>query len=354
MTWLTALTWLIGLVGLARRRTRKRHARCASTTTTPAPQQRRSSASTGWSSSRLPWPGNPARPIDDTNLGKYFFEVDRPRVESRRLLARIRVDLRRVGDDRRGASRWRGRSRSRCASRCPPAPVQVVVKKRDAANAFQRGLVDARRSGRSVRSTRRAPPSPGPVVELLKNGDPADKVDLLILGDGYTAAERPKFEKDARRLVEILFATSPFKERSRTSTSGGCVRPRPSPGVSRPSTGNHRRSPVGATYDAFGSERYVLTFDNRQFRDVAVVCALRRRRDHRQRPHLRRWRHFRSLRDRGRRQPVGALCLRSRVRAPLRRSGRRVLHLSGGLPARATTRSSRGRRTPRRSRIRRH
>ena len=23
----------------------------------------------------LPWPGNPARPLDDTNRGKYFFEV---------------------------------------------------------------------------------------------------------------------------------------------------------------------------------------------------------------------------------------------------------------------------------------
>ena len=23
----------------------------------------------------LPWPGNPARPIDDTNRGKYLFEV---------------------------------------------------------------------------------------------------------------------------------------------------------------------------------------------------------------------------------------------------------------------------------------
>src|SRR5471030_1701161 len=23
----------------------------------------------------LPWPGNPARPLDDTNLGKYLFEV---------------------------------------------------------------------------------------------------------------------------------------------------------------------------------------------------------------------------------------------------------------------------------------
>ncbi|HYR47124.1 MAG TPA: M64 family metallopeptidase, partial [Thermoanaerobaculia bacterium] len=40
-------------------------------------------------------------------------------------------------------------------------------------------------------------------------------------------------------------------------------------GISRPSTGIHRRSRVGATYDAFGSERYVLTFENRTLRDVA-------------------------------------------------------------------------------------
>jgi hypothetical protein len=31
----------------------------------------------------------------------------------------------------------------------------------------------------------------------------------------------------------------------------------------------HRRSPIGASYDTFGSERYVLTMDNRAFRDLA-------------------------------------------------------------------------------------
>jgi hypothetical protein len=34
-----------------------------------------------------------------------------------------------------------------------------------------------------------------------------------LLGDGYTAHERGKFEKDARRLMGVLFSTSPFKER---------------------------------------------------------------------------------------------------------------------------------------------
>jgi hypothetical protein len=107
------------------------------------------------------------------------------------------------------------------------------------------------------------------VLELQKSGDPATKVDFLILGDGYTAAERPKFEKDARRLMQILFSTSPFKEHRADFNVWGLCPPSEQSGISRPSTGVHHRSPAGATYDAFGSERYVLTFENRQFRDVA-------------------------------------------------------------------------------------
>src|SRR4030095_4179126 len=34
-----------------------------------------------------PWPGNPARPIDDTNLGKYLFEV-RDRATNKLLYSR--------------------------------------------------------------------------------------------------------------------------------------------------------------------------------------------------------------------------------------------------------------------------
>src|SRR5690606_19715892 len=116
---------------------------------------------------------------------------------------------------------------------------------------------------------RAAPPSPGPVIELLTSGDPAEKVDLLILGDGYTAAERGKFEADARRMVDILFSYEPFRSRRQDFNVWGLCPPAAESGVSRPSTGTYRRSPVGATYDAFGSERYVLTFDNRALRDIA-------------------------------------------------------------------------------------
>ncbi len=47
-------------------------------------------------------------------------------------------------------------------------------------------------------------PDAGPLIKLHESGDPAKKLDLLILGDGYTARERGKFERDARRLVAML------------------------------------------------------------------------------------------------------------------------------------------------------
>jgi hypothetical protein len=110
----------------------------------------------------------------------------------------------------------------------------------------------------------------GALIKIRETGDPAQKLDLLLLGDGYTAAERGKFERDARRLTQALLDTSPFKERARDINVWGLVPPAEESGISRPSQGLYRRSPIGATYDAFGSERYILAFDNRAFRDIAA------------------------------------------------------------------------------------
>jgi hypothetical protein len=218
----------------------------------------------------LPWPGNPARPSDDTNLGKYFFEViDRAsnRVLYSRGFASIYGEWETTGEARQ-ITRTFGES---LRFPVPPAPVQVIVKKRDQRNAFREvwsTLVDPA----DVFIDRSQAPSPGPLVRLLENGDPSSKVDVLILGDGYTVAERPKFEKDARRLVDILFATSPFKERKTDFNVWGLSPAAAESGISRPSTGVWRRPPAGSQYDAFGSERYVLTFDNRAFRDIAAFA----------------------------------------------------------------------------------
>jgi hypothetical protein len=217
----------------------------------------------------LPWPGNPARPLDDTDRGKYFFEVlDAP--SGRTLYSRGFSSI--YGEwETTGEARSMNRTFSE-SLRFPAIdkPARVVVKKRDARNVFREMWTFAvdpadKFIERGVKAA-----SAGPLIKIHDMGDPSEKLDLLILGDGYTAAERGKFERDARRLTNALFQTSPFKERQSEINVWGLVPAAAQSGISRPSQGIHRRSPLGTTYDAFDSERYILTFENRAFRDIAA------------------------------------------------------------------------------------
>lgn len=215
----------------------------------------------------LPWPGNPAKPLDELNLGKYLFEV-RDRATNRLLYSRGFCSVYGEWETTDEAKNVNRSFQESLRFPAPTAPVQVILKKRDANNLFREAwsaVVDPQ----DMFVDSAPPPAPEPVIAIEKNGDSASKVDLLILGDGYTAAEQKKFEADARRMTERLFATSPFKERRKDFNIWALCPPAAESGISRPSTGIHRASPLGTTYDAFGSERYVLTFDNHALRTVA-------------------------------------------------------------------------------------
>jgi hypothetical protein len=214
-----------------------------------------------------PWPGNPLRPLDDTGLGNYFFEV-RDKASGALLFSRGYSSIYGEWEDT-AAARERVRTfEESLRFPLPTIPVQVTLKKRSDGKPFATVWTFAVDPGSNAIDPT-PPPSPGPLMRLMVNGTPGAKVDLLLLCDGYTAAQRADFERDARRLMGILFQTSPFKERRKDFNVWGLCAPSAVAGISRPSTGVHHRSRVGATYDAFGSERYILTFDNRSFRDVA-------------------------------------------------------------------------------------
>lgn len=215
----------------------------------------------------LAWPGNPDKPIDDTNLGKYYFEV-RDRATNNLLYSRGFASI--FGE-------WETTDEAKSMNRtfseslrfpAPEKPVQIILKKRDKENAF-REIWSLNVDPKDMFVDTAKPPQAGPAIEIEKHGDPAKKVDFLVLGDGYTAAERAKCEKDARRLTDLLFATEPFKSRRNDFNVWAICAASQDSGISRPSTGVHHRTAIGATYDAFGSERYVLTFDNKAFREIA-------------------------------------------------------------------------------------
>jgi hypothetical protein len=218
----------------------------------------------------LPWPGNLNKSVDNTNLGKYFFEViDRRtnQVTYSRGFASIYGEWETTDEARKMHRTFHESFRFPE----PKEEVQIILKKRDENNAFKEIWTFLVNPG-DMFVDRSKSKAPAPLLELEKNGEPSTKVDFLILGDGYTAAETSKFEKDARRLLEILFTQSPFKEHRKDFNVWGLCPPAAESGISRPSTGIHRRNPVGSTYDAFGSERYVLTFENRAFREIAAFA----------------------------------------------------------------------------------
>jgi hypothetical protein len=145
-----------------------------------------------------------------------------------------------------------------------------VLKKRGPGNAFRQIWTTAVDPNDPM--VDRSAPPPYPVWAVMKNGEPRDKVDLLLMGDGYTAAEMDKWHADARRLAELLFAASPFREHRSDFNVWAIDTPSGQSGVARPSDGVWRHSALGARYDAFGSERYILDFDNQRLRRIAAAA----------------------------------------------------------------------------------
>lgn len=215
----------------------------------------------------LPWPGNPARPIDDSNRGINKFEV----------LDAATGELLYSRGFSTVFAEWRTTEEADTMSRgfqeslrfpTPARPVTVRIHERDAANAFVPvWSVDVDPNALTIQRT--TMPSTLEPVAIRDNGPSAQKVDLLILGDGYTEAERDKFIADARRLSDHLFTVSPYKERAADFNVWALMAPTPRSGISRPSTGDYQPSALGARYDIFGSERYVLALDNRALREIA-------------------------------------------------------------------------------------
>jgi hypothetical protein len=215
----------------------------------------------------LPWPGDMTRTLDDTDRGINKVEVVDAKT-GRLLYSRGFSTI--FGE-------WKTTDEAAKATRAfgesvrfpkPDAPVKVRILKRDERNQFSIvWTADVDTDALDV--VRKQPPAPAKPVPIRVSGASPQKVDLLILGDGYTRAELGKFEQTAKRLADYLFTVSPFKERAQDFNVWGLAVPTEESGVSRPSTNTHHASALNTRYDIFGSERYVLTTDNRALRDIA-------------------------------------------------------------------------------------
>ena len=141
-----------------------------------------------------------------------------------------------------------------------------------AGRRLPRGLVRARRPEGPDRSIAPRPPPTVRVWAVEENGEPATRWTCCSWA---TATPRPRWRSGtATRSGWRRRCSRSRRSRSaaRTSTSGRLDTPSDESGVARPSDGVYRRSALRAAYDAFGSERYVLTFDNKRLREAAAAA----------------------------------------------------------------------------------
>jgi hypothetical protein len=214
-----------------------------------------------------PWPGSRTRLIDTMNLGNYFFEVV-DRETNQPIYSRGFASVFGEWQTTDEAKERAGTLGESVRFPWPRKAVQLVIKKRDKNGAFQQiwsTLIDP--SSRFVNPADRKPA--GRVWNVIENGPPSQKVDLLVIGEGYTEGELPKFHKDVERMIGKLFATEPFKNRKKDFNVRALDLVEPVSGVHRPRTSDDRRTLTGVQYNIFDSERYVLTLDDHRMRDVA-------------------------------------------------------------------------------------
>ncbi len=215
-----------------------------------------------------PWSGSRHKLLDSLEYGPYLFEIRD--LESNTLLynrgfASVFGEWQSIPEAKKEWSSFHESVRFPW----PKNEVLLVIKKRDAKNIFQevwRTVIDP--------ASRRVNPAKAPETfktwDFMVNGPANEKVDIVILGDGYTADEMDKFHSDIERLTAELFKVEPFKSRKSDFNIRAVETLATVSGVNKPHPGVFKRSPLSMSYSSFDSERYALSYDNRAIRDAAA------------------------------------------------------------------------------------
>ncbi|MFH0892968.1 MAG: M64 family metallopeptidase [Bacteroidota bacterium] len=109
-----------------------------------------------------------------------------------------------------------------------------------------------------------------PSFDVLKNGDPAVKVDLVIIPDGYTKDEMELFKKDCEKFSKYLFNAEPFKSNKKKFNIYGVEAPSQESGPDVPGENVWKNTILNTTFYALGTDRYLMTYDDKSVRNIAA------------------------------------------------------------------------------------
>ena len=105
--------------------------------------------------------------------------------------------------------------------------------------------------------------------DVLINGEPSEKVDIVIIPDGYTMEELELFKKDCEKFAGYLFNSSPFKENKDKFNIRGVFAPSKESGTDLPGENIWKNTIMNSRFYTFDLERYLMTSDNKTLRHIA-------------------------------------------------------------------------------------
>jgi hypothetical protein len=214
------------------------------------------------------WAGSRTQRLDTLGLGQYRFTVLDARTKEplySRGFSSLFFEWKTTAE---AQTCWRSFHESQRFPE-PRAPVVLVLESRADDLSWKelwRGECDP--NSRFVDRSTIA--SHGAVMPIFESGPVATKVDLLIVGDGYTGKQRDDFLDDVHRLVGALFVTEPFKSRHDDFNVRAILAPSPLPGITDPRRGVFVDTAVRLQFNAFDVDRYMLTTANRELREIAA------------------------------------------------------------------------------------
>ncbi len=117
---------------------------------------------------------------------------------------------------------------------------------------------------------RRDSPLKFPSVKILENGYPSEKVDVILIPDGYTKSDSAKFLKDCERFSGYLFASSPFKENKDKFNIHAVLAWSEESGTDVPAENIWKRTIANSSFYTFDVDRYLMIYDNKTLRHLAA------------------------------------------------------------------------------------
>ncbi|KAB2909487.1 MAG: IgA Peptidase M64 [Ignavibacteriales bacterium] len=150
----------------------------------------------------------------------------------------------------------------------PKAPIKITLSTRQPDHSFVKKFekeIDPKNY-----FIRRDRDNVYPSFPVVNNGDPAEKVDIVIIPDGYTSKEMDQFKKDCNRFAQYLFNASPYKENATSFNIWGIEAPSKESGTDIPAEKIYKTTVAGSTFYTFDEERYLMTEEYDAVRDLAA------------------------------------------------------------------------------------